>query len=460
MNEETKQAIRQKYERALQHGERFWPDSIFKDAIMALAIFFLLLLLATFVGVHDSPKADPSDTSYVPRPEWYFLFLFKFLALYGQIPLLGKIEWIATALIPGLALGVLTLLPFIDKSPRRYYAKRALPLGIMGILVWGMVWLTLLAEYPTVTADGSPLPGILQAIAGIVIPLLAYLAFAVMAYTLKDNAPRAILFTGLGAGALMAAFSIAAMILYPPAHKEVAEQPATLIDQITAGQDLYSIHCLECHGEDGSVAVIQGVPGLEGKAISPISSRDVLYTVNDASMAQIIAYGRPDSGMPPFGKAYNPEGLTRAEIDYIIAFMRYSWDDRYEKPVIRPLFPPLGPNEVPSYEVHVAPVVKRYCLSCHRPGKDSNDYYMDTYDNILYSGDNGDMNVIAGDENSYLLQVIQGKPILNPDGSEAIGVMPPSGTLKPEVIEVFRRWVLMGMPRTAEDAARLTWPTP
>lgn len=460
MNDETKQKIHEKYERELQRGERFWPDSIYKDAIMALAIFVILILLATFVGVHDSPKADPSDTSYVPRPEWYFLFLFKFLALYGQIPVLGKIEWIATVLIPGLAVGVLTLLPFIDKSPRRYYAKRALPLGIMGILVWGMVLLTLMADYPTVAPDGSVMPGILQAIAGIVIPLLAYIAFTVMAYTLREQAARAILQSALAFGALMTGFTIGAMVLYPLPTKETSEHPVTLVDQIIAGQDLYSIHCLECHGDDGSVTVIEGVEGLEGTVVSPINSRDVLYTVNDSSLAEIIAYGRPDLGMPPLGKAYNPEGLTRAEIDYMVTFMRHAWDDRYEMPEIKPLFPPLAENEVPSYDVHIAPIVKRYCLSCHRPGKDSNAYFMDTYENILNSGDNAGRNVVAGDENSYLLLTIQGQAILDETGKEIIGVMPPKGTLKPDVIEAFRRWVLMGMPRTAEDAAGLTWPAP
>ena len=206
--------------------------------------------------------------------------------------------------------------------------------------------------------------------------------------------------------------------------------------------------------------MIEGVVGLEGTVVSPISSRDVLYTLNDASLAEIISYGRPDSGMPPLGKAYNPQGLTRAEIDYIITFMRYAWDDRYEMPVIRPLFPPLVENEVPSYEAHIAPIVKRYCLSCHRPGKDSNAYLMDTYENILNSGDNAGKNLIAGDENSYLLLTIQGQAILDENGKEIIGVMPPKGTLKPEVIAALRRWVLMGMPRTAAEAARLTWPAP
>src|SRR3989304_8761327 len=111
MDEESRTKLAKRYERELAKGERFWPDSIYKDVLVSLGIFVLLILLATFIGVPVQPKADPSDTSYIPRPEWYFLFLFKFLAIYGQIPLIGKIEWIATVAIPGIAIGVLTLLP-------------------------------------------------------------------------------------------------------------------------------------------------------------------------------------------------------------------------------------------------------------------------------------------------------------------------------------------------------------
>jgi quinol-cytochrome oxidoreductase complex cytochrome b subunit len=100
MKEEQKKTLLEKYKIALQKGERFWPDSIYKDLVVSLAIFVLLIVLASFIGVPGEPKADPSDTAYIPKPEWYFLFLFKFLALYGQIPVLGKIEWIATVLIP------------------------------------------------------------------------------------------------------------------------------------------------------------------------------------------------------------------------------------------------------------------------------------------------------------------------------------------------------------------------
>ena len=234
-------------------------------------------------------------------------------------------------------------------------------------------------------------------------------------------------------------------------------------DQFFAGQDLYSIHCVECHGDDGSVTTITGVEGLEGKVISAINGKDVLYTLNDASMAEVIAYGRPEAGMNPFGKAYNPEGLSKSEIDYLVAFMRYSWDDRFEMPpeALKPLFPPLAEGEIPSYEVHIAPIVKRYCISCHRAGKENRNYLMDTYDNILNSGDEAPV-VEAGDLESILLTTLQGTPVMDPNDPtvELVSQMPPNKLLKESIIDVFVRWVMAGMPNTAADAALIPTPTP
>jgi mono/diheme cytochrome c family protein len=124
------------------------------------------------------------------------------------------------------------------------------------------------------------------------------------------------------------------------------------------------------------------------------------------------------------------------------------------------LFPALADGEVPSYDVHIQPIVKRYCVSCHRAGKDSNDYFMTTYEEILTTGENKDKNVVAGDPDSYLLLTIQGTPIMDPENPDEkmIGVMPPKGHLKPDAIDAFIRWVMSGMPRTAEDAAKLFVP--
>lgn len=460
MNDETKKKINERYEHEVNKGERFWPDSIYKDLIVSFGLLIILILLAAFVGVGAQPKVDPNDTSYIPRPEWYFLFLFKFLALYGQIPVLGKIEWIATVVVPGIGILLLALMPFIERSPERHYSKRAIPISAMSIVVVDIVLLTLMSDVPTVSETGSKLPGILQAVAGLIIPGLAFIVLFLLAYVFKNFSPKPIAWLTIIASVLMVGFTVTVLKLAPAPVTQETTVATTLADQILAGQDLYLVNCAECHGEDGSVAKITGVKGLEGKTLSPINGSDVLHTLDDASLAEVIASGRPNAGMNPFGKAVNPQGLSKSEIDYIVTFMRYSWDDRFQMPAeaLKPLFPPLADGEVPSYEVHIQPIVKRYCLSCHRAGKENNNFLMDTYANITTTGDHKANDVIAGDANSYLLQVIQGHAIMDPNdlSKTLIRTMPPNAQLKPNSVDAFVRWVMAGMPETAADAAKLS----
>lgn len=455
MKEEQKLTIKQRYERSLQNGERFWPDSIYKDVLMALAIFIILILLASFIGVPVEPKADPSDTSYVPRPEWYFLFLFKFLAIYGQIPVIKSIEWLATVIIPGIVIALLVLLPFLDRSPSRYYGKRMFPIGIMTIFIASMISLTSLTNVPTSIGEEFYLPGFLQAVGGLLVPALGYILLALANFVFKKTPLKCMIWTTVVTVVVMAGLTIATLAIAPVTAAAETSVASTLTEQIVAGQDLYSVNCVDCHGDEGKVTTIEGVEGIEGKAIMAINSHDVLYTLDDASLAEVITYGRPDAGMNPFGKAYNTEGLTKSEIDYIVTFMRYSWDDRFELPPMKPLYPALAAGEVPSYDVHMAPIIKRYCISCHRPGKDNGNYFMTSYEEVLNTGDNKPL-IVAGDENSILLKVIQQIAINDATGTEIIGVMPPNKVLSEDIIEMFKLWIMNGMPQTAEEATKLT----
>jgi mono/diheme cytochrome c family protein len=455
MKEEQKTSIKKRYERSLQNGERFWPDSIYKDVLMALAIFIILILLASFVGVPVEPKADPSDTSYVPRPEWYFLFLFKFLAIYGQIPLIGKIEWLATVVIPGIVIAIMVLLPFIDRSPNRYYGKRMFAIGIMTIFITSMVCLTYISNVPTTLGQGFYLPGILQSIGGLIVPAVGYILLALENFVFKKTPVKYMIWTTVVTAVLMIGLTIATLAFAPAAAVVETNVATTLTEQIVAGQDLYSVNCVDCHGDEGKVTTIEGVEALEGKAIMAINSHDVLYTLDDASLAEVITYGRPIAGMNPFGKAYNAEGLTKSEIDYIVTFMRYAWDDRFELPPMKPLYPPLAVGEVPSYDVHIAPIIKRYCVACHRAGKDNGNYFMTSYEETLNTGDNKPL-ITAGDVNSILLKVIQQQAINDATGTEIIGVMPPNKVLGEDIIEMFKLWIMNGMPQTAEEAAKLS----
>jgi mono/diheme cytochrome c family protein len=463
MKEEQKKTVLEKYKIALQKGERFWPDSIYKDLLVSLAIFIVLILLATFLGVPGEPKADPSDTAYVPKPEWYFLFLFKFLAVYGQIPLLGKIEWIATADIPALVILLLFVLPLMDKNPYRHYSRRIMALSIMAVFVTSMVVLTVISGIPTTSGNtGMSAMTLLQFLTGLVIPILAYIIIvgsSFLSNKLKLLGSRLQKWTAVCGSLSMIVVAGVVILVAPPAAPSAEVQVAnTLTEQIIAGQDLYSLNCVQCHGADGEGGIISGVQGLEGFNMKAIHSQDEMYTRSDETLGGIISYGQPNLGMQPFGKSYGG-ALSTSEIDYIVAFMRYTWDDRSVIPAgAVSTIPELNPGEVPSWDVHIQPLVKRYCVSCHRTGRQNNNYLMTSYQEMLITGDNAPL-ITAGDPNSLLLTLINGHEGKDPITGNVIRQMPPTKLLDPKYIDMLTRWVLAGMPQTAKEAAALA-PTP
>jgi mono/diheme cytochrome c family protein len=136
--------LNKRYEEEKAKGVKFFPDIIYKDTIVSFAIFILLVALAMFVGVPEEPPADPSDSNYVPRPEWYFLFLFEMLKFFP-----GQIEFVGTALIPGLAVVFLLLLPLYDRSTKRHPRSRPVATIIMSVVVLAMVLLTVRAVMTT-----------------------------------------------------------------------------------------------------------------------------------------------------------------------------------------------------------------------------------------------------------------------------------------------------------------------
>ena len=150
MKDDQKKSILDKYKLALTKGERFWPDSIYKDLLISLAIFLVLIMLASFLGVAGEPRADPNDTAYIPRPEWYFLFLFQMLKYFP-----GKLEWVGTTIVPGIAILALLLLPLWDRKPQRHYSRRKLALAVMGGIVVAIIGLTVLAVVTTPPLDGG-----------------------------------------------------------------------------------------------------------------------------------------------------------------------------------------------------------------------------------------------------------------------------------------------------------------
>ena len=82
--------------------------------------------MAILFGAELGPKADPTTTTYSPRPEWYFFFLFELLRVIKP----PELVFLATIGIPTICLMLLILLPFYDRSPERHPLKR--PIAMVG----------------------------------------------------------------------------------------------------------------------------------------------------------------------------------------------------------------------------------------------------------------------------------------------------------------------------------------
>jgi ubiquinol-cytochrome c reductase cytochrome b subunit len=112
--------------------QQFYPRQVFKDTVAIFVAFAILFVMAVAIRVPLEQLADPTDGSYTPRPEWYFLFLFQFLKL---IP--GSLEVFGSVVLPGLAVLALIMVPFFDRSrmvkvTRRTFASAVVLLGAIG----------------------------------------------------------------------------------------------------------------------------------------------------------------------------------------------------------------------------------------------------------------------------------------------------------------------------------------
>ncbi len=132
-----KEGYRLQYARLKEAGRPFFPYTVFKDVVVVSVISVVLFYLSFYFGAPLEDLADPTDKNYVPRPEWYFLFLFQALKLFP-----GNLEALGAIILPGLAVLFLFLLPFIDRGPERHPLDRPLYslLGLGAMAGWG--WLT------------------------------------------------------------------------------------------------------------------------------------------------------------------------------------------------------------------------------------------------------------------------------------------------------------------------------
>ncbi|MGH2925187.1 MAG: c-type cytochrome [Solirubrobacterales bacterium] len=138
MNRAEKEAYLRDYELQKKQGKPFFPYAVMKDSTMALVVVAVIIVMSLVLGAEQGPKADPTTTTYTPRPEWYFFFLFEVLRVIRPPQLVP----LATIGIPTIGMILLFLLPFYDRGPQRRPELRPIAMTALGLTVVAMAYLT------------------------------------------------------------------------------------------------------------------------------------------------------------------------------------------------------------------------------------------------------------------------------------------------------------------------------
>jgi menaquinol-cytochrome c reductase cytochrome b/c subunit len=139
-----------------KRGKPFYPYAMFEDTIMSLVVVGVIIGLAVIwkwtswsphhdgthqglLGPEYTARADPGTTSFVPRPDWYFYFLFYLLRVFKW----PETVFLGTVGVPTIALILLIGVPFYDLRRERRLSRR--PVAVvgavlvvlsMGVLTW------------------------------------------------------------------------------------------------------------------------------------------------------------------------------------------------------------------------------------------------------------------------------------------------------------------------------------
>jgi ubiquinol-cytochrome c reductase cytochrome b subunit len=288
--------------------ETYFPHQAGRDlAVIALVAGVLAVLAWHGMAPLEAP-ADPTATDYVPRPEWYFAWLFQFVKYFP-----GRLEALGAIIIPGLALLLFIFLPWLDRGSTRHWRERRAILLAFGLLSAGIVLLTTYGSRDTVARPG---------------PAWTIRELAGAALIQSDRCARCHSDTGIAApieagrigrpadwlaGHIADPEMIAPGLRPAPAtndrdnaailaalarlHAGPAPAAASVTPQVAV---LFNRHCLSCH-------LIDGVGGKDGPDLSHVGRK-----LDDTRIAAQITNAKavdPKAKMPVFEGKLTPDDI-------------------------------------------------------------------------------------------------------------------------------------------------------
>lgn len=110
----------------------FYPRQVFLDAVFAIVLIAVLAVVAIRIPMDLGPAANPADTAFLPRPEWYYRPAFQWLKyLSGHWSLIGGI------ILPAILALIFAAVPFLDRSAERRPWRRSIVVGAFLLFILG-----------------------------------------------------------------------------------------------------------------------------------------------------------------------------------------------------------------------------------------------------------------------------------------------------------------------------------
>lgn len=266
LRKRTKVYVPRDYSAYPGKSEAFIPNFLLKEWMVAVVVLVGILVLVMSEPAPLGLPADPTDTSFLPIPDWYFLFLFQLLK-YPYTA--GKLVLLGTVVVPGIAFGALLLAPFLDTGKERRFYRRPIASSFMILSLICATYLTVVSwdhyQHELKVQNIEP------------------------EHIKRDRELR----ESINQGA-------------PPARPG-RTKVAALVAPDDPGAEVYSrATCLQCHGAD---LIATGMPNLRG----------IGDKYDKEGILGIIKEGK--GGMSPQYEDNLKKGLNDAEIDQLAAWL-------------------------------------------------------------------------------------------------------------------------------------------
>jgi ubiquinol-cytochrome c reductase cytochrome b subunit len=125
-----------------QESELFYPRQVLMDLSLTALLIIGLGVLCFFVPIELGPPANPADTQYIPRPEWYYLPIFQWLKYWH-----GAASIVGVLVIPTILVLAVLALPFLDRGVERRPWRRPVAMGAYAFALLSLVGLGLRSQY-------------------------------------------------------------------------------------------------------------------------------------------------------------------------------------------------------------------------------------------------------------------------------------------------------------------------